>query len=222
MAADVVVAAQRGTVDHGGDAAFAIEGDVIHVAVGGRHAATGKDAGAVPGGDGPALGCGVPAATGHTGVDDLTAVRIGDGVPPLGVARLFGDATGDVGDDRAVAGEVAGVVVEAGERRQVDLDVHHAPVAGTSCLTGALESGTGEEVEKDVGAELVHGAGLAVATQASGEAIDVTHCGNGLVGGEVISGQRGRAVDSGAHGEAALGDGRLVSLLGPVRPGGDS
>ena len=65
-----------------------------------------------------------------------------------------GDLAGDVGDDRAVAGELSGILIQTGEGGEVDLDVDGSPTLPVWLLLA------GEEVQEDVGSDLVHGPGV--------------------------------------------------------------
>ena len=56
-----------------------------------------------------ALAGGGPAA-GDAVVDDLAGVGMGQGPTPFGVRLVFCDLAGDVGDDRPVSGQLAGIV----------------------------------------------------------------------------------------------------------------
>ena len=67
---------------------------------------------------------------------------VDDGVSPLRILVLGYGLSGDVGDDRAVAGEFAGVFGEGTEGVQVDPDVD-------SCM-GAFAGLPEEEVQVDV------------------------------------------------------------------------
>ena len=82
---------------------------------------------------------------------------------------LVGDLSGNVGDDRSVAGQITCPVSQTGQRGEVDADVHGPasllpPVSRVEAVT--------EQVEEHVGPELVDGAGFAVATQLLGETVD--------------------------------------------------
>ncbi len=150
---------------------------VVEVAVGGGHATAGEHTVGVVGLDFSAL-AGGGASSGDAVVDDLAGVGVGDGVAPFGSGLLLGDLAGDVGDDGPVAGEFSGVVVELGEGGEVDVDVDYSGTAGG--LVGAVE-----EVEEDVGAELVHAAGFGFGSEALGELIDTPGDGGDPVGWEI-------------------------------------
>jgi hypothetical protein len=115
MSDQMVVAAEGGKIVGAGGSAICKLNTVVEIAVGGRHSAAGEDAGAVAVFDVPALTRGGSPA-GDAVVKDLACVRAGDGPPPLGIWLLLSDLTGDVGDDRAVAGEFARVIGEPGQR----------------------------------------------------------------------------------------------------------
>jgi hypothetical protein len=71
---------------------------------------------------------------------------------------LLEDVAGEVGHDRSEAGQLAGVVVEAEQRGQVDGEVDRAGAgcgcyrAGAALARGQGRVGAGEQVEEDVGA----------------------------------------------------------------------
>ena len=132
----VVVAAERGEVfDIRGSAFF--PGDaMVEVAVGGRHPTTGENTGAVAGFDLASL-AGIGPAAGDAIGDDLSGFGMCDSPPPFGSLLLFCDLAGEVGDDRSVSGEFAGVVGEPGQGFQVDLEVDGSPT-GTPLLVPAF------------------------------------------------------------------------------------
>ncbi len=82
---------------------------MVEVTIDCRHAAPGEDAGAVPGLGAAAQGGGGPTPGGAL-VEHVSGVGVVDGVAPFGVVGVGGDLAGDVGDDRAVAGELTRVL----------------------------------------------------------------------------------------------------------------
>lgn len=88
------------------------------------------------------------------------------------------NTTGDVGDDGSVAGKVAGVVVEFGEGVEIDADVDDA-TGGCVVLRAA------QQVEVDIGSELVDGPILTPSTEGSGDLVDTLWCGHHPVGWDV-------------------------------------
>ena len=95
---------------------------MVEVALPRRHPTTRVDARAIVGFDRTSLPGG-GAATGDPVGDDLFGLGVGDRVPPLGFGLALGDLSCDVGDYGAVAGKLAGVLVELGEGGEVDVDV---------------------------------------------------------------------------------------------------
>ena len=132
-------------------------GAVVEVAVDRRHAASGEDTGEVGGGDLTLLACGGSAA-GDAGGDRMSAVGVGDGPSPGRALLPLADLSGEVGDDRSVAGEVTGLICETGEGGEVDGEMHRPVWSRGGLLVGGVLAG--EEVEGDVGAELVDAAGF--------------------------------------------------------------
>jgi hypothetical protein len=155
----VIVATERNKIVDAGWSAVGRLNSVVEVTVDGRHSTTRKNAGGVAAFDVPALsGGGSPA--GDAVVDGLAALRMSDGPSPLGVLLLLNNLAGDVGDDRSVSGQLARVVSEPGQGFQVDLDVDH------TFASVALMGVTLEQVQEDVGSELVEGARLAGSPEA--------------------------------------------------------
>lgn len=139
---------------------------MIEVTVGGRHATAGKDAGGVAGFDVSALVGGRPPS-GEAAVQRLSGLRVGDGVSPLAVFLLFGDLSGNVGDNWSVTGEFAGMIGQAGQGVEIDLDFDTTAGFGRA-VCSALK-----KVEEHVGTELIDGAGLARGSEPLGEVVDV-------------------------------------------------
>ncbi|GBE21508.1 hypothetical protein BMS3Bbin01_00853 [bacterium BMS3Bbin01] len=117
----VVVAAEGDEVRDGGGAAVGVGCAVVEVAARGGHAASGEDTGRVAGLDESALAGGGPPP-GGTAVGGLSGIGVGDGEAPLTGLVLFGDVSGDVGDDGPVAGQLAGMVAEIRQGFEVDTD----------------------------------------------------------------------------------------------------
>ena len=145
---DVVVAAERAEMVCGGGTPRRPRDPVIEVALAGRHAAVGKDAGGVVAFDVAALDLGGPP-TSNAVADHLTAVRIGHRPPPFGVVLAFGHLAGDVGDDRPEPGEFARVLAETGQRAEIDPQIDASP--GGTC-PGLLPV---DEIEEYVGPQLI-------------------------------------------------------------------
>jgi hypothetical protein len=117
---DVVVATERVEVIDSGWSALGPGDAMVEVTVGRRHATPGKDAGAVTSFDMSTLAGGRPPA-GDAGVDRLTSVGICDAPAPFGLLLLFGDLTGDVGDDRSVTGQFSRILCQPDQSGQVDV-----------------------------------------------------------------------------------------------------
>jgi hypothetical protein len=69
---------------------------------------------------------------------------------------------------------------------------------------GTSPGGAGEEVQEDVGAGLVHGAGLPVTTETSGEVVDVIRGGGDSMRGQVHPEEVRRAVRVGLDGDTPV------------------
>jgi hypothetical protein len=134
---------------------------MVEVAVGGGYATAGEDAGGVACFDLSSLGSGGSAAGGAV-VEGLAGVGVGDGPPPGGVVLLLGDLAGDVGDDRTEPGQFPRMLGEFGEGGEVDVEVDAASAAAAGLLVAV------EEVDEDVGAELVDGAVFSTVAEAFG------------------------------------------------------
>ena len=127
---------------------------------------------------------------------------------------LVGDLAGDVGDDRAVSAQIARMLCETGEGVEIDADVDAA--------AGAVGSLSGEEVEVDVGTQLVHGARLPGGVERAGKPVDAVHRRGDAVGWKVeaqqVGGSRfGRFADDAPFLEAGF-----VAVLGVVGVGVDA
>ena len=82
-------------------------------------------------------------------VADHRPVLTGDGVPPFGLGLFFDDLAGDVGDDRPPPRYLPWLVVEVEKCGQPDLNVNDPPVIS------ALLTSPGEQVQEDVGSDLI-------------------------------------------------------------------
>ena len=137
---------------------------MIDVAVTRRHPAAREHAGPTPRFDVTPLRRGRSAACGAR-AERLARLGIGDGVAPFGVRLLVGNLTGDVGDNGSESVEVSGVVSKAGQCVEVCSQMYYSSRALR--VVSALE-----EVEIDIGSQLVHGACLAVTAERSSDPID--------------------------------------------------
>jgi hypothetical protein len=104
---------------------------------------------------------------------------------------VFGDLAGDVGDHRAVTSEFSWVLVETGQSGQFDLDVDHALA---SCC---FELAAVEQVDEDVGSDLVHAPMVVGGLGGFGQGVDPSHRGLSVGCGEVDSEEVGGAVGVG-------------------------
>ncbi|MDH5505200.1 MAG: hypothetical protein OEY98_14380, partial [Acidimicrobiia bacterium] len=98
----VVVSAVGVQVGGGGWSAVGPVDGVVEVGVDGRYAAAGHDTVGTVGSDDPAL-LGGWSSSGDPHSDRLAGVRVGDHKFPGAWSVLFGDLSGNVGDDRSVA-----------------------------------------------------------------------------------------------------------------------
>ena len=200
----VVVTAEGSEVVDGGGPLVGVSDAVVDVAVDRRHAAAGEDADRVGGDDVAPLGRS-GASSGDVGEDRVT--KVGDGRGPCGVEVGVGHRAGEVGCDRTVSGEVAGMVVEFGEGGELDGQVDVDPGSGVGGVAA-------EQVDGDVGSELVDGSGLSGAAEAVGDSVDVSGGSDGAFWGEVSDREVSGAVDGRFGHHAPILDGVFVSLDG--------
>ena len=84
---------------------------------------------------------------------------IGEPDPPISVFGISHDLPREVGEDRSPSGNLPGVVVQAEECCQIGPDVHHRRLRSRApALIPA-----GEEVEVDVGSDLIDAPSLSIA-----------------------------------------------------------
>jgi hypothetical protein len=101
------------------------------------------------------LGLGYPfqsggeSSVGDPVVEYLSAV-VDHRVTPFRFVLVGGDLAGDVGDHRTVSEDFSWVFVGPGKRGQVDMNIDYSPIRPSGRVA------TGEKVDEDVGAELVH------------------------------------------------------------------
>lgn len=193
----VVMATERGEIGGYGRPTFAVRRSVIDIAIGGRHPATREDAGGLVGLDLTLLIGGRPPA-GDSVVDDPAGVWIGCLKPPLGLGLVVGYLAGDVGDDRPVAGQLAGVVGKPCQSVEIYVDVDNATLA---VLARALE-----KVEEDVGPELIHRSLFTGVTQAAGDPVEPSHDGGDPMRREIETKQVAGPVGGGFRNDSTEGD----------------
>ncbi len=99
-------------------------------------------------------------ARGGADLAEPARVRIGDHVAPLDVRGRQGELASQVGDHGPVAAEVARELVQADQGGDVDPQLHEP-----GCLVTTIAALAREQVDEQVGAQLVHAAGIAGATQ---------------------------------------------------------
>lgn len=86
-------------------------------------------------------------------------IVIGEPDPPISVFGISHDLPREVGEDRSPSGNLPGVVVQAEECCQIGPDVHHRRLRSRApALIPA-----GEEVEVDVGSDLIDAPSLSIA-----------------------------------------------------------
>ena len=200
-----------------GRAAVGVGVHVVEFAVDHRAPAAGEPAVHVPGLDevGERDGWGVGGAA-------VVEQCPGGGVeqqPPPG--RGGGDLAGHLGGDRAVAEQLAGVVGEPEQRGHRHQDLHQRLARvhrGGQDLVGVAQPAT-EQVGEQVGAALVHGAGV-IGSAAAGEAGEPFEGGDRVRCGEQCP-QRRHPVVFGVDRDPPALPRRLVALLCPGRVDGD-
>ena len=107
---------------------------------------------------------------------------VGDRVAPLGSDLFLGDPAGDVGDDRSPSGQFAGFFVQFEEGGQFDLNVDGSPVRARSLRPGPVE-----EIEQEVGPDLVEGPRVAGCFQLVSKLVDPSGGSLGSLGGQLVS-----------------------------------
>jgi periplasmic divalent cation tolerance protein len=207
---DVVVAAARGQVYHIGPSGLGPGLDVIDVTFGGGHTASGSDAGQVTQFH-VSLLAGVRTAFRGPDVGRHPGFRVGYPEPPLRASLLFGDLTGDVGDNRAETCQLAGTTGQTCQRLQIDMEVDGA---GSLRLVSRVPA---EKIEGDIGSKLVHRPGLTRHPQRFREAVDAIECSRRSDGCDIAQDDVGRSVEGWLTDNAALFKGGFVSFLGRFR-----
>jgi hypothetical protein len=137
---------------------------------------------------------------------------------------FFGDLAGDVGDDGPVSVQLAGVRRQSAEGVEVGVDMGPADIGVGGRGLGGIAAApvlAVEEVEVDVGAELIHGARFVLGFETAGEVVDAARDAVDPVRGQVQSEQVGGAVAAGFGDETTGLDRRLVAFLGSVGVGLD-
>ena len=118
VADDVIMTAERSEVVGVGAATSGPRFAVVDITVAGRHAAAGEHAHRVAGPHEPRLGCGW-APLGRSRGDDETGIAVPNHELPGHVALLLDNLARNIGGDGPEAFQLTGLVLEAGECRQV-------------------------------------------------------------------------------------------------------
>jgi hypothetical protein len=198
----VVVAAEGGEVGFTGWSAVGVGSSVVEVAGVGVHATADSDTGLVVGSD-LADGFGVRSPAGGAGGDRI-AVVVEDLVGPFGVFELSDGLAGDVSDYGCVSGEFSWIAGQFDQGGQISLDDHLT----TQTLTMVV--GGEEEVDEDVGADLVHGPAVTKFGELSGEFVDLAADGSHIGGRQPGSGDVAGVVRIRRRDELAVG---MTSLI---------
>ncbi len=148
-------------------------------------------------------------AAGGADLAEPARVRIGDDVPPFEAWGRQGELASQVGHDGPVAAEVAGEVVEADEGGNVDPQLDE-----TGCLPTSAVVRTRQQLDEEVGPQLVHRPGIAGTAEPAGEAGQVRPDGRRVASRQVDADAVGGAVRVGVHLDAPPLHGRLVPLDG--------
>ena len=90
--------------------------------------------------------------------------------PPFRFGLFGDDLSGDIGDDWSPPGDLPGFLVHPGQGGEVDPDIDH-----TSIGAGSVGSTTVEQVQEDVGSDLVDAPWIAFRFEAPGEPVDPSH-----------------------------------------------
>ena len=139
-----------------------------------------------------------------------------DPAPPAGAQLTVHDESGKPAVGVTVTVKRSawfGVIGESGEGDEIDANVDGS--------TSPVGGGAAEQIEIDVGPELVHAAVLAALAQALGETVDVLSGDDGPVGWKVEGAEVGGAVSGGFDDDSAIGDSLLVAAQRVVRVDGD-
>ncbi len=128
------------------------------------------------------------------------------------MALLLGDSAGDLGDDRAVAVQVAGTAGQTGQGFQVGYQFYVATAA-----RGVAE----EQAQERVCAKLVDAARITCPFRRVGHGGEPVGGGQGRVGREVEARQGGAAVFAGLEHHATFGHAGAVAAGGRLRIGFD-
>jgi len=177
----VVVSAEWSQFRDGGPVGLGPGGLVVEVALGRVESTARIDTGWIPDFHDPFLGGG-GSSLGGDDPDRMPVLVDGDD-PPFGIGCFVDDLAGDIGDDRSKPGDFSGLVVDSGHGGHVDPDVDHTTVSSGNLLD-VLVSAV-EQVQEDVGSDLVDGSSVTFGFQSSGETVDPSHGRIGVGGREI-------------------------------------
>jgi len=147
------------------------------------------------------------SSVGDSGVEYLSAVGIGDRVTPFRFVLFGGDLSADVGGYRSVSEDFSRVFVETGKGGQVDTNIDCSPIRPSAMVV------TGEKVDENVGAELVHRPGTVVFLQVAGETVQFSADRDGTVGGQTVGIEVGGPVGGRFDNNPTFFKGSVVSLF---------
>jgi len=147
------------------------------------------------------------SSVGDSGVEYLSAVGIGDRIAPFRFVLFGGDLSGKVGGYRSVSEELSRVFVETGKSGQVDTNIDCSSIRPSGMVV------TGEKVDEDVGAELVHRPGTVVFLQVAGETVQFSADRDDTVGGQTVGVEFGGPVGGSFDNNPTFFRGLVVSLF---------
>jgi hypothetical protein len=128
---------------------------------------------------------------------------------------LFDNLPSDIGNHWSVAVQLAGVSGIADQGVEVSLDMYPTAILGVPDVLAV------EEVEEDIGADLIHRPGLVFGVKTAGEVVDPAGGRGDPVWGQVETEKVAGPIAGGLGDQAAIFDCLLVAFLGAVGVGFD-
>ncbi len=123
--------------------------------------------------------------------DWLAVLVDGDGDPPFRIGCFVDDVTGHIGNDVTPSRDFCWFIVDSGQSGHIHPDLDRAPVT-VRALLGLVPPG--EQVQEDVGPDLIDPPSIPFRFQCSGEAVDPSHRPGRLRRRQVETLEIGRAV----------------------------
>ena len=168
MMVDVIMSTERSELSGRGPMRFCPGNLMVEITFVGGHPTSGEDTGRIPGLHDPFLSGGGSSSGGDHSY--RLAVLVDGDDPPFRIRCFVDDLSGDIGQDRSQSGNLGRIIVDTGQGGHIHPNLDNAFVGGSVGLTLP-----GEQVEKDVGSDLIDPPSVTFRFESSGQPVDPSH-----------------------------------------------